>query len=793
MRAFLRYLVSAVLLVEVLGQDCRTTDHGRECSLPFEPKTFKVVDGRVILGAEDLLVSLNTQLEVERSIDVAPTEAHVNTCTIEYGIDAADCKNFIRVIQPLPGDDGRIMVCGTNAFFPTCNLHTAANLEEYVDMTPSDDVDEGFSPHSNVNNIVALLGSNSRFYSATHFTALQGQKTIGIAPNPLQQDSTFTVTTPNSDPLWLNKPDFISAYEIGQHIYFFIREEAYEVNTGGTVVYSRAVRFCKSDNGIGSSGTFLTFQKARMKCTKGSNNDRGTIPYDYNNLQATFFWESEDGTERYLYGVFSAPSNGPQGAAICKFSFDPEQSGSLVQVFEDREYNVPNINNPSVWSKQQTMNTFVCPGEQGNQRPPDEALNYLLTYNPVMSELEEPLHTVSCNTFTTITVDIIKYRGSKQEIFYYTMANGEIRQLVITEGVKHEHVITDIGGHVRDLIMHKNEDESRYVFATTEDKVVSIQRGECSRYESCFACLDSKDAYCGWDSDTNSCINKLKQQGPQTTESFKSTEEDVNRECGNRPPIDPIPTTRPTCRVARTSDTPGETPSGPDADNGEEEDCIPTVGSVDGLGPNREGAVEISVPELIGVSLGGFLVGIPVGLIVCGVFFAVCIRRRKRKDREHRAITISLSNGTTRSQTNNKVDQEQVQKKEQMLSPPPRYVQTGPFPPATSTTSLTIAPPTRQPPDVNHYLSPDEGDDDVIMPLPNPGGFHRQASAPVIWPPTASRLPASPGNSLPRRKVPGHAVPRGRTDSTTWLRANSESSDLSSPTSPIESQQEIML
>ena len=140
-------------------------------------------------------------------------------------------------------------------------------------------------------------------------------------------DSLFNVRVPASDPLSLFRSEFVSTYQIGDHIYFFIRERAYEVDNGQTVVYSRTIRICKNDNGqVRSSDNtpFLTYQKARMACSY--NGERGSLPYNYENLEFTFLWNSS-AHALTLYGIFSSPDNEPEGGTICKFSFDETDSG----------------------------------------------------------------------------------------------------------------------------------------------------------------------------------------------------------------------------------------------------------------------------------------------------------------------------------------------------------------------------------------------------------------------------------------------------------------------------------
>ena len=64
--------------------------------------------------------------------------------------------------------------------------------------------------------------------------------------------------------------------------------------------------------------------------------------------------------------------------------------------------------------------------------------------------------------------------------------------------------------------------------------VMLISLGDCSRYGDCFACLDSSDAYCGWDKDARRCVNKISSDAPRLLQSVLITEADIVGECGER-------------------------------------------------------------------------------------------------------------------------------------------------------------------------------------------------------------------------------------------------------------------
>ena len=801
LQSFALYLLFHCISIVVATSesvDCVNTPYGRSCTLPSAPERTALIDNRLFIGVVDELLSFQLgDLQLSDRVNLSSSQQRHDKC-VEGGNALDDCRNFLRVIQPLPesavavhGANYRILVCGTNSHFPKCTLHNLADLSDWVNMTLPEQNDRGFVPYSNSRPNVGVLASNNRFFSGTFFFEYQTSRTIGMAPNPLQGDSTFTVETPKSDRLWLNQPDFVSAYEIGDQIYFFVTERALEV--GRTVVYSRALRVCKDDEGLTqpsqSADIFSTFHKARMQCTYSG--ERTSIPYEYDNLKATFLLNSNN--EHILYGAFSSPINGPEGAAICKFTFDETIAGSLTHVFDDGKYYFQDENDEWV---DKNAGAFSCPG---TNRTSEHVRDYQLVLNPATPLEPQPLHMISGNEFTQIVVDVVNYNGGEQEILYYSLTNGEIRQYVISGGEKYEHIIYDTEKTVHNLVLHKDADsETRYIYATTDDNVMSIPLGDCTRYTGCFECMDSKDPYCGWDQDR--CVNKFNLT-TSIIESFSSTEESIIATCGERPTVSPMePPISPTCSVGYTTSSSSEgtlvdpstdtpqatevevpvqcTPSGsnPEQTTTPKNTPNPTVvGNVGGI-EDSEGSGSIPIPELIGASVGGVIVGIPVGLIICAFFYATFIR--KRKEPKPNRSTVSLDNSpATVVAVNNQLEMN-AHKKEQSLQRNQNHYIDAPVP--------KVVPQTPERKNINEYEA-EEGEDDVLTDLPPSNAFGGPPNGITVGHTRAEYGPVTTGNPRILHR-PIYSAQRSRTESARRLMSSVSSDPSDSPgNSPLES------
>lgn len=750
------YRCTFVLLLAVVSVgselSCESSGGIRQCSLPSAPQRVSLIGDKFIVGAVDYLFAFNLHLTYLDDIDLSPSADRRYTCEISQAHQPALCRNFIRVIQPVqdPQLGDKILACGTNAFFPKCRLHNLANLSDWLFMTEEGQQDVGFSPHSNVTN-VGLLASNERFFTATIFAFRQTQRTIGMALAPLESDGTFAVQTPGSDPLWIHLPVFVSAHEVGERIYFFAREPAYEVDYGEAVEYSRAIRICKNDPGFqhfpsDPTLTFLTFQKARMVCTHSGRD--GSIPYSYDRLQATFLLRSDTG-DPVLYGAFSSASNGPEGAAICKFSFS-----QLESVFEEGDYLVMDEHHDNRWTRASTT-SFVCPGQEGNQRSEEHAKKYQLVFSPATPLEPHPIHRVSGDEFTNLAVDVAEYRGQALEVMVLGLKSGDITQVAVYGSAVYKTTLRRVGSTINDLIMFRPAgSEVRQVTFTTDRAIHSFSLGNCSLYTSCYECFDSRDPYCAWSQSSGRCVNKMEALDPTSLlDSLATSAEVVSSACTS-----PQPTVSPsTSSTTSTSSVhcPGHSETECPATSSDKPLHTPSLGETGGLDQSENGREEVGL--LAGATVGGFVVGIPVGLVICYLFFTTFLKHHRPQAAPRASSAVHMNNNSLESSG----DPRSVELQKQF--PDTRYVE------------QTRIQRSQQRKEVNQFKFGE--DDDVLTELPSNS--------------TNNILKDSFGVPTEQhpRMVPGYRVPRGRTESTRWLRASESSehaSDLS-PSSPLVS------
>ena len=724
-----------------------------------------MIKGRLFVGLVDELLAFDAaDLRLVDRTDISASQTKVDSC-IDVAVDTLECKNYPHVLHSVPGDTSDdILVCGTHSFFPKCTTHERTNLSHWTYLTGNSDTkDEGFSPYFSTRQIVSVLASNGRFFSGTFLSRYKRERTIGMAPGALLGDNTFTVRTPSTDPFWLNDPYFVSAYEVGDYAYFFVQEPAYEVNFGGDVVYSRAMRVCMNDDGT-TVGQFRSFQKVRLACSN-SLHDEDALPYVFDNLMATYLWIDPDTSEQILYGAFSSPENGPPGAVLCRFTFEENKPNSLTDSFSSNVYRIfDTVSVPPKWTTV-TSPTFTC-ADYTTRLDSYQLLNGVASspaFHTIAGEEQEFTHLAAAR------IDLSEEDGSL-EIIYYSLMSGDVGQVVMNGSEAFASTIMNVGKPIEHLDIHRSTG-IQYLHVVTRDRIVAIARGDCSAYSDCFACFDSKDPYCNWDSSDGSCVTQANSLG--FIELFSSTENTVTSQCGARPSTpSPSPTPSSMCHtgsVPSTDDSDSDTQSPTETNS---DGCVPSViPPCSTLPLEHESSTSFSLPEFIGATLGGTGAGILMGIIICAMFFRLFARKKTSAEHSRRRQRRDCENGaTTVTTVNNQLDTN-AQRKEHMLQG--NHSVTQPAPAGQS-------PPEK---DINQFLGDD--DDDVLTDLPSMNARHMgNGSGPRTHPEHHVEAP----RVLHKPMASSGKVPRGRTESTRWLRASESSDPSESPTlSPVDS------
>uniref|UniRef100_A0A8C0R5Y1 Semaphorin-2A n=1 Tax=Canis lupus dingo TaxID=286419 RepID=A0A8C0R5Y1_CANLU len=399
-----------------------------------------------------------------------------------------ECQNYIRVLL-VSGD--WLFTCGTNAFTPVCTNRTLSNLTEIHDQISG----MARCPYSPQHNSTALLTAGGELYAATAMD-FPGRdpaiyRSLGILP-PLR--------TAQYNSKWLNEPNFVSSYDIGNFTYFFFRENAVEHDCGKTV-FSRAARVCKNDIGgrFLLEDTWTTFMKARLNCSRP-----GEVPFYYNELQSTFFLAELD----LIYGIFTTNVNSIAASAVCVFNLSAI-SQAFNGPFKYQE------NSRSAWLPYPNPNpNFQCGTvDQGlymnlTERNLQDAQKFILMHEVVQPVTSVPSFMEDSSRFFHMVVDVVQGRDTLIHVIY--LATGRSLRAPLTPAAgsclleEIEIFPEQRAEPIRSLqILHSQS----ALFVGLQEHVAKIQLKRCQFYRTRSACIGAQDPYCGWDMVMKKCTS----------------------------------------------------------------------------------------------------------------------------------------------------------------------------------------------------------------------------------------------------------------------------------------------
>jgi hypothetical protein len=236
-------------------------DHVREFScgrLHYRTFYLDAKKDALYVGAMDRIFRINlnninkTRCEID-SLTLEPN--NVASCVSKGKSELYDCRNHIRVIQPIGSDSNKLYLCGTNAHNPkdwviNANLSLLSSHESFPGIgtgiakcpfDPDDNATATWVEHGNPGGLPGLYsGSVAEFTKADTviFRTDLYNLTTGQKVQPFKRTIKY-------DSKWLDKPNFVGSFDIGDYVYFFFRESAVEYINCGKNIYSRVARVCK--------------------------------------------------------------------------------------------------------------------------------------------------------------------------------------------------------------------------------------------------------------------------------------------------------------------------------------------------------------------------------------------------------------------------------------------------------------------------------------------------------------------------------------------------------------------
>ncbi|KAL6468183.1 hypothetical protein MHYP_G00238600 [Metynnis hypsauchen] len=421
-----------------------------------------------------------------------------------------ECQNYIRILHKMA--DGKMYVCGTNAFSPSCDYMSYTDGKLTLENNREDG--KGKCPFDPFQRYASAL-VDGVLYSATSINFLGSEPVV-------MRSSTESIRT-DFKTSWLNEPNFIGVEHVAEgqqspegdddKIYLFFSETAVEYDSYSKMEVSRVARVCKND--MGGQRTlqrkWTSFVKTRLDCPVPDT----SLPFL---IQDVFRFCSGNWTSCVFYAVFTPQAHTSQYSAVCAYGI-----ADIRQVFSMGKFKTPVPVETSFvkWVMYSGEVPFPRPGacinnearDKGFSRTldlPDRTLQFIRD-RPLMDQAVQPISNVALlvrrgPAFTRIVVaSATALDGSSHQVMFIGTASGSVLKVVNYDGdtvIIEEVQLFKLSEPVKILRLSSATSQ---LYAGSEVAAAQMPLSSCGHYSSCLDCVLARDPYCGWDLIANHC------------------------------------------------------------------------------------------------------------------------------------------------------------------------------------------------------------------------------------------------------------------------------------------------
>ncbi|GFO38050.1 semaphorin-2a [Plakobranchus ocellatus] len=445
-----------------------------------------------------------------------PATTSTDVCRKNGKAENPDCQNHIRFLvrnSSSPNPDTFYM-CSTGAYKPTAyELKLSNNRFVVLKGELSGYGICPFDPNDNTTAVLVENGGPSRttaLFTGSVKDFLKSDPLI-FRPAVYRNNILIAEHVRTRDRIgWLNEPQYVGSFEVGDYVYFFYREVALEYTNCGKKIYSRVARVCKSDEG-GNQGfmknTWVSFLKARLNCSIP-----GEYPYYFDEIQDVYR------VGDMFYALFTTNANGLTASAICGYSLK-----NINSVFEG---SFKQGNTTSIWLP-------VPENEVPDPRPGDcRSASYtsmqqdytnkqkfraqqqfvsqhsMLMDKAVSHQFREPIF-FKGNCLMRKLVAIPNVAGGEGMVFFTASNTGIIYKIAAWPKINPEYdppttyLVTTYVPMVDKKPMWSLIFHDAWIYFGTDTAVGQLPVETCDKYIKIDLCI--YDPFCGWDSNLGEC------------------------------------------------------------------------------------------------------------------------------------------------------------------------------------------------------------------------------------------------------------------------------------------------
>ncbi|XP_065883725.1 uncharacterized protein [Dysidea avara] len=503
----------------------------------FRSRISILSDGRYLAGAINKLYLVRSDLSgSDDMLTWVPTDTLL--CRLALGENMpVECSNHIRIHHVQ--EDNRIVVCGTNAIQPRCRI---VMLNDFTNMGSLFTPQAGLVPfHPDAEGLTitdvatpgGILAVN--YLDANNDDFGISYQILNTSTGTIQNSVTYRTITGSIN--WLRGPATYVDYYADNYttdgsldFYFiFLREQSVEISgTDSQVIYSRVVRLCKNDPGSGSlAGSsmfraeyFYTYVKALIFCKVPkpvSGSVPGSTDYQFNSIQKvslrrnSVYMVGEAARERVVYGLFTGPTYGPPGSAICVYSADNTgvNDNGIFTVFNEEYHNLRPGQTSCTANNIPNDNPFTCDTSTHDSRRGQPETEVLMS--PSVAQLTtHPLVILEGITATHIYTTQAYVRNdtnglSLMDVMFVGTNEGKILKIVMTyNGTHHVPLVSEELSLADNLPIQNMEpqfvnDQLDHLLINTDAYIYRVPPQRCNRFSTCMECVSGRDPHCFWE------------------------------------------------------------------------------------------------------------------------------------------------------------------------------------------------------------------------------------------------------------------------------------------------------
>ncbi|XP_014844031.1 PREDICTED: semaphorin-4E-like [Poecilia mexicana] len=472
----------------------------------------------LVVGAREAVFALDLR-NISRKITSVEWKVPLNqvkACGSKGKNEKTECKNYIRIIHEMT--DGKMYVCGTNAFDPACK--NMSYVDGNLTFTEPAEDGKGKCPFDPSQRHASIMIKND-LYSATSVNFLGSESVLMLSPSVNPQSGPIRTDIKTS---WLYDPTFVSMASMpdsekdgdDDKVYIFFSETALEFDCYSKLGVSRVARVCKGDQGGRRTlqKKWTSFLKARLECPVPGSKLPYIIQDSYRWCDPSLHWK-----ECVFYATFTPQSLTSEISAVCAY-----RMSDISKQFSEGKYKTQ-TQVEGLYVKWVTFSGEVPkprPGTCINKEAtnseikttldlPDKTLQFIQD-KPLMDQAIEPMEGKPLlmhkgAAFTQIIVKQVQaLDGEKYNVMFIGTDQGKLLKALHNKDM---FIIEEVQLFTppQKIKILKFSNNTGQIYVGSDVGVAQISPANCERSSTCFDCVLSRDPYCGWDKDEGKCVS----------------------------------------------------------------------------------------------------------------------------------------------------------------------------------------------------------------------------------------------------------------------------------------------